>query len=1513
MKLAKKLTSAFMIGIMLLISIPITTLAANAAMDFGLGTTFSWEFTKVNVIDFGTIDLSQGEFTAEKNIVIKNRSGESTIEIGLLTVADQYGNIDPFTDNYTGAAWPPVHDMSGNYMGSGSYSSVDDTIKMDVSSFPAGTYYGKFFIKPESGTLSINDGAIQADSEGRYIVPITVTLTGINPNFAAPVQNLNARAGNGAVELIWDEQQDCVSCTYTLYRMEGVPTGAPGQTTDPWEMIAEEIVKDDPRYVDYTAENGKTYSYTVVVGSIGRGNCSTPVTATPSSDYVERLAAPELSVSDHTDGVSAVWNLIVPGQGQTREDIDHFNIYRNGILFSQVDYSAYTEDWVSWYDPQLEQYVTEYNNKWGVILDSEPGVIYLWQLSAVDKNGIEGYLSQPLMGERIDTTPAIDSFEAVYDEYYDDLNDTYIDAVRISVNANSVYNGIRHIDVWRDGVYIGQLKGVISNNSMTVYDINNIQPDQTYNYQIQVTDHNYQVTDPVTFSITTDDEGVTRSIYYQYFAVKHGDTPYFKVFGDAGKTYRLYRNGEVIDTKTGQGEYFIFSDTPDTDGTYFYHIARIDNGGMVVTPDHTFIRNTEQPAIEEKPSAPVVSARVVENGCVSINWTPTAAGGNADGYYIYKTRMKNGEEEFRTDKFSSSDGYWSGYYGSELPQNRYLRLYADKTSFIDDQVSWYNEDWMPVKYWVCAYNQYGVSEPSEIITFEYNGGDAPLNINTEAPGKPAVTAVWDTPKDGVEEQYKDKYRYMYVSWDGPMEGGREDYFEVTFQKKNSSGEYEDSYFSPITTSDRYLYKTELSLNWENSYNDVGSYKVIVTAVNQVDGVEYRTESDPFYFEMGYTPRLTLTGGEDFVQLSWLDPTIDASTEDYEVWRKEEYGLWEKLPVPSGSISYDGTAFSYTDNTVTSRTKYHYYVVRNKNGNERASGEKVVTPMLLPGAPSALTVKRLSGSDMLVSWNAPTNGGSVGGYIIQAYYDYDGGTWEDIYTIHTPTTSCFEYIYMDRIRVVAFNDGGRGPASEEFVTTDLPENTASEYPPYVWPDSTSGDATVTVTWEHNNYTGDSATQYFEIVRSKNDETKQKVAIIPADPSRTSYSWTDPDVENGNHYEYWVHACNSQGYKTNTGGWGGVLEYSTWASPEGETPNSDQIVAQTVEDLISELPDPDVLDPEDADAVSQIREVQSIYEGLTDAQLQEINEAERQKIEALIEMLDHADAEDKYEGNTAVASVEELIANLPATEDITVDSLNEDLVAQVTEARQGYAALPDDAKRIVDTAKLDAAEQKIRQLQKQAADREIVENVIAEIEALPAPDQVTIDNAQQVTSQTDWARTLYNSLTPSQKTLMAGMERGAAAIEKLDSLEEVLELLKVSEEDRTAAATVTALVDSIKDIPELTAADEASVTSARNAYNNLTADQKKLISAETLTKLEEAEGRILLLKAADQVIRMINDLPAITEIRVEDAEQIEAARAAYEALTEEAKELVPDAKVDALEDAETEYQDLLDNFG
>ena len=749
---------------------------------------------------------------------------------------------------------------------------------------------------------------------------------------------------------------------------------------------------------------------------------------------------------------------------------------------------------------------------------------------------------------------------------------------------------------------------------------------------------------------------------------------------------------------------------------------------------------------------------------------------------------------------------------------------------------------------------------------------------------------------------------MYVSWDGPMEGGREDYFEVTFQKKNSSGEYEDSYFSPITTSDRYLYKTELSLNWENSYNDVGSYKVIVTAVNQVDGVEYRTESDPFYFEMGYTPRLTLTGGEDFVQLSWLDPTIDASTEDYEVWRKEEYGLWEKLPVPSGSISYDGTAFSYTDNTVTSRTKYHYYVVRNKNGNERASGEKVVTPMLLPGAPSALTVKRLSGSDMLVSWNAPTNGGSVGGYIIQAYYDYDGGTWEDIYTIHTPTTSCFEYIYMDRIRVVAFNDGGRGPASEEFVTTDLPENTASEYPPYVWPDSTSGDATVTVTWEHNNYTGDSATQYFEIVRSKNDETKQKVAIIPADPSRTSYSWTDPDVENGNHYEYWVHACNSQGYKTNTGGWGGVLEYSTWASPEGKTPNSDQIVAQTVEDLISELPDPDVLDPEDADAVSQIREVQSIYEGLTDAQLQEINEAERQKIEALIEMLDHADAEDKYEGNTAVASVEELIANLPATEDITVDSLNEDLVAQVTEARQGYAALPDDAKRIVDTAKLDAAEQKIRQLQKQAADREIVENVIAEIEALPAPDQVTIDNAQQVTSQTDWARTLYNSLTPSQKTLMAGMERGAAAIEKLDSLEEVLELLKVSEEDRTAAATVTALVDSIKDIPELTAADEASVTSARNAYNNLTADQKKLISAETLTKLEEAEGRILLLKAADQVIRMINDLPAITEIRVEDAEQIEAARAAYEALSAEEKALIPAQTLQSLEDAEARLEEV-----
>ena len=1403
MRLLKKIAAIVIAIILAGVAMPVTTWAADASMSFGIGRMFdSSSFQKVNVIDFGTIDFSQRVFTAEKPILIKNESGSATIDIGVVYDYNNTIRVFPFSDTYSNAAWPPSHSLSGNN------SFADDVVYLDATYLPAGTYTGEFYIRPTKGeTLNINGGAIKANAEGDYIIPITVTLTGQNPNLAGQVQNLKAKAGNHVVELSWDELEywgeDEGIGSYTLYRMTGTAQGAPGNgTTDPWEILQEDLNGTLTEYVDYSAENGTTYSYTIVAGSIGHGYCSEPVTVTPGEEHISRPMPIELGAYDTLDGVGLSWEMEVQDWNASCEDIDHFNVYRNGILCAQVDVSAYSRDYVSYYNPSQESYVTDYYYKWDITIPSDPGVLYDWQISIVNNEGIEGYRSEAIPAMQIDTTPYIDRYEAVFITDYqtpeDELNDTERNAVQIYVNENSVYYGIKYIEVWRDGTYIGQLKGPLVNVGMTVYDANDIQENKTYTYQIRVTDNLDQVSEKKTFYLTTDDEiGATYSVYVTYDLI-NGDTPSFRFFGNDGAVYGLYRNDSLVQTITGKDGTILMKDQPDTDGTYTYYLSMTENGYTTYSCAYRYERNTVPAAAGEKPSAPVLKARIIGEGQVSLKWTPTAGGGPADGYYVYKVHTYDGEEQYRTDKFSESDGYWSGLYGSEDPQNRYIRLYADKTSFVDQSyMNWNYAEQFPVKYWVCAYNQYGVSEPSEVIVYEYSDGSVPENSNLEAPGKPLITKIWDERHANTTDAYAEIYRDLCVTWEPPADGGEADSFEIRIQKKNSQGEYEDESISSNTTNDWCSFSGDRNLDPAyDGNNDVGIYKITVIAVNQVNGVTYRTSSDPVYYELSYRPMLSLSAGLDHVTLSWTDSTSGTSADDYEIWRRSEYGLWEKLAVSPSKITYDSSAkaFSYTDSAVTTGTTYQYYVLRKSEVGGRKSAEQTISTTdksILPGAPSSLTAKRIDGDKMVVSWNAPTTGGTPTGYIIQYYYDYsDGAKWEDVRIINTPTTAYAGYISSDRIRVVAFNDGGKGPASEEIKTSDLPENVSSYYPFYVVPEISSGDATITLTWKKAASSAEwGEADYYEILRSKNDGEKASVAIVPAVEGQSSYSWTDPDVENGNTYEYWLHATNSRGYYPSNAGYGGLLEYSVWATPEGSSMNSDQKAALAVEQLISQLPEAGSFDTSDNAVVSKVREIYALYAGMTDVQKAGIDASERQKIETLMAKVEYADAEAKYENNSNVANARALIAALPDAADITSTSLNDALLAQIDEAREAYARLPEDAKLVVDTEKLDAAERKIVILQQQEADKEAIRKVITAIAALPDPDEVTPDNMAAVLLQVERVQVLQNSLTPNQKQGMQNMAEGAAALDKLNKLLVALGQLHNLEKTDAVDATCT----------------------------------------------------------------------------------------------------------------------------
>lgn len=127
-------------------------------------------------------------------------------------------------------------------------------------------------------------------------------------------------------------------------------------------------------------------------------------------------------------------------------------------------------------------------------------------------------------------------------------------------------------------------------------------------------------------------------------------------------------------------------------------------------------------------------------------------------------------------------------------------------------------------------------------------------------------------------------------------------------------------------------------------------------------------------------------------------------------------------------------------------------------------------------------------------------------------------------------------------------------------------------------------------------------------------------------------------------------------------------------------------------------------------------------------------------------------------------------------------------------------------------------------------------------------------------------------------------------------------------RIDAATFEELVDALP--AEITLAHEAQVTAAREAYETLSELAASCVSPSVLDRLVSAEGRIATLHeqaaaaneaAAHEVEELIE---AIGDTPTQNLEAVQAARAAYDALTDEQKALVDSYYVDMLETAEAQ---------
>ena len=296
-----------------------------------------------------------------------------------------------------------------------------------------------------------------------------------------------------------------------------------------------------------------------------------------------------------------------------------------------------------------------------------------------------------------------------------------------------------------------------------------------------------------------------------------------------------------------------------------------------------------------------------------------------------------------------------------------------------------------------------------------------------------------------------------------------------------------------------------------------------------------------------------------------------------------------------------------------------------------------------------------------------------------------------------------------------------------------------------------------------------------------------------------------------------------YKSNPGGWGGVYDFS--GNP----------VRQKLEITI----------PEDWDGLSF---------DLTGA----IKVGGFAKVPTH-RILSYGDGIDNPYGTSAAAIVSQLPALSLKLEGWHVNDVIEkiDAIGEVTlaseeaivAARAAYGALTEAQQaQVTNYDKLTAAEARLTDLKAAKAVDDLIDAI----------GEVTLESEEAIAA----ARAAYEALTEAQKAEVKSYDKLTAAEARLADLK--------------AAKPVDDMIDAIG---EVTLESEEAIAAARAAYEALTEAQQAEV--KSYDKLTAAEARLADLKAAKAVDDMID---AIGEVTLESEGAIDAARAAYEVLTE-----------------------------
>ena len=332
---------------------------------------------------------------------------------------------------------------------------------------------------------------------------------------------------------------------------------------------------------------------------------------------------------------------------------------------------------------------------------------------------------------------------------------------------------------------------------------------------------------------------------------------------------------------------------------------------------------------------------------------------------------------------------------------------------------------------------------------------------------------------------------------------------------------------------------------------------------------------------------------------------------------------------------------------------------------------------------------------------------------------------------------------------------------------------------------------------------------------------------------------------------------------------------------------KVTADSIDDVQAAREAYNALSLRDKALVQEYRELQEAEAQVLDLQIQrEIAVVTANSVEALSQLLlrydDLEESQQRYvqsyadllvayeqslemEYNSAAYAVVDAINNIPNPATLADENV-------IIGVRNAYEALQIDLKPLVDNlSKLETAEAQIQALKDAAA---AVQTQINNLNVTSVAD------AEKVAA----AKNAYEALSSEQKALVDTA--------KLDAAIAALAIY-------VEAAEVQDKIDALP--ANITLTDETAVVAARTAYDALSDAAKAVVNTD---KLVAAETKIANLKAAKTVQDQIDALPA--NVTLNDQKAIDAARAAYDALSEDIKSAVNAEKLIA---AEAKLADLV----